>query len=36
MKKDVYPDVRIEIISEGLTKKILEQSKGEEKGLRTI
>ena len=28
MKKDVYPDVRIEIISEGLTKKILEQSKG--------
>ena len=28
MKKDVYPDVRIEIISEGLTKKILEESKG--------
>jgi hypothetical protein len=26
MKKDVYPDVRIEIISEGLTKKILESS----------
>mgnify|MGYP003124390237 CR=1 FL=1 len=28
MKKDVYPDVRIEIISEGLRKKILEQSTG--------
>ena len=28
MKKDIYPDVRIEIISEGLTKKILEESKG--------
>ena len=26
MKKDIYPDVRIEIISEGLTKKILESS----------
>tara|TARA_R100001460_G_scaffold106121_1_gene153383 strand:+ start:1138 stop:2256 length:1119 start_codon:yes stop_codon:yes gene_type:complete len=28
MKKDVYPDVRIEIVSEGLRKKILEQSTG--------
>jgi len=27
MKKDVYPDVRIEIISEGLTKKILGKTK---------
>ena len=28
MKKDVYPDVRIEIISEGLTKKILGKTNG--------
>tara|TARA_R100001086_G_scaffold98102_1_gene48831 strand:- start:3759 stop:5537 length:1779 start_codon:yes stop_codon:yes gene_type:complete len=27
MKKDIYPDVRIEIISEGLTKKILGKTK---------
>jgi len=26
MKKDIYPDIRIEVISEGLTKKILESS----------